>query len=261
MSDSTRRARGLDAAIRLFNRNPWSSRRLEISQKPDEADPPLYGEDGLSTRNAHAFTDEARFRRAYQRAVRAGGWDYGIRWRAHVLLWAAEMSAHRDGAFVECGTGRGFMMSAVCEYLGWGDRPLYLFDTFKPTLPDEAGAQAPDGAVSTVYASDPNAVEQTFAEWPAVELVVGEIPASFAQVRIDAVAFVHVDLNHPVPEEASVRHFWPRLASGGAMIFDDYGFPGREAQREVHDRLARELDFSILALPTGQGLVIKSPTS
>ena len=149
------------------------------------------------------------------------------------------------------------MMSAVCDYLDWTDRPLYLFDTFKPTLPDESGVQAPEGQVSRHYASSREAVAENFAEWPGVRMVVGEIPATLAQTHIDQVAFLHVDMNHPRPEEAAIRHFWPRMVEGAVMVLDDYGAPNRGAQREVHDKVARECGFSILTLATRQGLAIK----
>jgi hypothetical protein len=150
------------------------------------------------------------------------------------------------------------MMSALCEYLDWNDRPLYLFDTFKPTVPNNAGVQAPDGLISPVYASGPEDVAKNFAEWPGVRLVVGEVPATLTQETIDRIAFLHVDMNHPVPEKAAVRHFWPRMVRGGTLILDDYGEPGRDAQRKAADEVARELGFSLLTLPTGQGLAIKS---
>lgn len=254
MADETWRARLLDALAGAFNRIPGTSRRLEVVVKSDE---PFYSEDGLETSHDHSFTDDPRFQRAYARAVRASGWDYGIRWRAHCLLWAAETATARRGAFVECGSGRGFMMSAVCEYLSWTDRPMWLVDSFKPTLPNAAGQQVRGGEVSPVYAADATAVQTNFAQWRGVRLVVGDIPGSLGEVDVDEVAFLHVDLNHALPEEAAVRHFWPRLVTGAVMVLDDYGFPDHVAQRDAHDQLAHDLGYSILTLPTGQGLVIK----
>jgi hypothetical protein len=168
------------------------------------------------------------------------------------------MASSLDGAFVECGTGRGFMMSAVCEYLRWSDRPLYLFDTFRPTVPDRDSVQRPDGALSPVYANSAEEVAENFKQWPGVKLVVGQIPGTLEQEDIGEVAFVHIDMNHPSPEEAAMRHFWPRLVRGGVMVLDDYGFRSREAQGDAFDRVAAELDIAILALPTGQGMAIKA---
>jgi hypothetical protein len=244
--------RAFVAAVDLFNRNPLTEQRLQIV---DRAGVPFYAEDGLWTYHAHRFVDDERYVQAYGRAMRAGGVDYGIRWRAHTLLWAAEMATRLDGTFVECGTGRGFMASAICEYLAWQDRPFHLYDTFLPTLPDEQGAQSSTGAHLPNYADGPDAIARNFSEWPGVELVIGRIPATLRDTA--PVAFLHVDLNHPDPEEAAVRHFWPRLAAGAPVIFDDYGFPGYETQRGAVDRLGRELGFQVLSLPTGQGLVIR----
>ena len=241
----------INAALELINRQPWTDLRLELLPR----EPPFFAEDGLWTIHGHTFTEDERFNRAYGRAVRAGGFDYGIRWRAHTMLWAAERASVLDGAFVECGTGRGFMASAICEYLGWTDRPFYLYDTFVSTTPDERGTQAVGGTVNPVYAQGPGAVTENFAEWPGVQLVVGEVPGTLRDT--EPVAFLHVDLNHAAAEEAAVRHFWPRLTPGAPMIFDDYGYQGYEPQRQAVDRLGRELGFRILTLPTGQGLVLR----
>lgn len=240
------------AGVRLFNGNPWTSERLELLPRHDA---PLYAEDGLWTYHGHAFTEDERFTKAYARAVRAGGFDYRIRWRVHTILWAAERAQALEGAFVECGTGRGFMASAICDYLGWTDRQFDLYDTFCPTSPDGCGVQAANGEVNPFYASGPGPVAGNFAEWPGVRLVIGRIPDTLLDT--ESVAFLHVDLNHAAAEEAALRHFWPRLVPGASVILDDYGFQGLEPQRETVDRLGRELGFHVLALPTGQGLATR----
>jgi hypothetical protein len=217
-----------------------------------------YTEDGLWINRSHAFVEDDRFRRAYDRAVRAAGWDYGIRWRVHTVLWAAATAARVDGAFVECGTGRGFMASAICEYLAWDDRPFYLYDTFEPTSLGPTGARTDE--ISDYYATNLEDVRENFAQWPGVRLVVGELPGTLASDP-DRVAFLHVDLNHALPEQAVVRHFWPRLTTGGILVYDDYGFVEHEASRRAADELGQELGFSIFASPTGQGVVVKTAGS
>jgi hypothetical protein len=245
-------ARSLERAVELANRNPWTLQRLQPVRREDA---PFYAEDGLYTYHGHAFVDDARFAKAYRRAMRAGGRDYNIRWRVHTVLWAVERAAALDGAFVECGTGRGFMASAICDYLGWTDRPFHLYDTFLPTTPDERGVQVATGTVNPNYADGPESVGENFAEWPGVELVVGTIPETLRDTS--PVAFLHVDLNHAAAEESAIRHFWPRLSPGALVVFDDYGFPGYETQRDAADRLGAELGFSVLMLATGQGLALR----
>lgn len=244
--------RALQSGVDFFNRSPVSENRLEILPREQV---PLYAEDGIWTYHGHGFVADARFVRAYARAVQAGGFDYGIRWRVHTILWAAGVARRAEGAFVECGTGRGFMASAICEHLGWEDRPFYLYDSFMPTHPDERGVQSQSGERLTHYADGPDAVRENFAGWPGVQLVVGRIPDTLGE--IGAVAFLHVDLNHPVAEEQAVRHFWPAVSQGGVVVFDDYGNHSYPAQEASTDALGRELGFEVLALPTGQGIVIK----
>ncbi len=243
--------RAFQAAVDAFNRNPWTEQRLQIVDRGADS---FYAEDGLWTYHAHPFAQDPRFDRAYERAVRAGGDDYRIRWRVHTILWAAERAAAMEGAFVECGTGRGFMASAICDYLEWGERPFYLYDTFEST-PPAGHAVAVASAALPNYATGADSVRANFAVWPGVQLVVGRIPETLQETG--RVAFLHIDLNHPAAEEAVVRHFWPRLAPGASMVFDDYGFEGYEAQRESADSLGLELGFRVLSLPTGQGLVIR----
>ena len=242
----------LVAAVNAFNRNPWTEQRLQLVSRDER---PFYAEDGLWTYHGHSFVEDRRFVEAYRRATQAGGADYGVRWRVHTILWAAEQAARLDGAFVECGTGRGFMASAICAYLGWSDRAFYLYDTFRPTMPDERGEQTAAGTVAANYAEGAESVARNFAEWPGVRVVVGSVPDTLLDVA--PIAFLHVDMNHAGAEEAAVRHFWPRLTPGAPVIFDDYGFQGYEAQRDAADRLGDELGFRVLALATGQGLVIR----
>jgi hypothetical protein len=244
----------LVGAVDAFNRNPWSTGRLAIV---DGSEQPFYARDGLWTHHAHEFLEDPAFQRAYRRGLEAGGWDYGWHWRVHVGLWAAGVGAALPGAFVECGTGRGFMASAICEYLGWSDRDFVLFDTFSPHKPDESGRQTEAGPRVAVYADGPEGVAANFTEWRGVRLVVGEVPGTLDAAGVEEVAFLHVDMNHPLPEAAAIEHFWPRLVSGGVMLLDDYGTFAQS--RASADGLARKLGFSILSVPTGQGLAIKAP--
>jgi hypothetical protein len=235
----------------------WINNRPEIPAAIEHMTPTTFRGDGLLTQHVHSFLDDPEFSRAYDRAVKASGWDYGIPWRTHVLLWAARTASRVPGAYVECGTGRGFMASAICEYEHWVNRPFYLFDTFEPGLvtPDSAERQAEH---SQNYANGPDTVRDNFSEWPGVQIVVGMVPASLDTVPIESVAFLHIDMNNPVPEEAALRYFWPRLSNGAMVVFDDYAHRGFESQHNALNEVAAAFGFSIVSLPTGQGVAVKS---
>ena len=246
--------RSLNAATDLFNRNPWTERRLELVPRNDA---PFYAEDGLWTYHGHNFVEDPRFVAAYRRAVRATGADYCVRWRAHTILWAAQRAAGLDGAFVECGTGRGFMaVGDGRQYLS-GERPPVLRrpPALLPLRHLPAHIPRRAGRAVTVWtrpsrsdaAGPPDPVARNFAEWPGVQLVVGKVPDTRCSIGRRV---LHVDFNHPAAEGCStlgpsrsctsisttpsgrpasaaeeqrprVRHFWPRLTPGAPMIFDE----------------------------------------
>jgi O-methyltransferase len=66
---------------------------------------------------------------------------------------------------------------------------------------------------------------------------------------------VDVDLYEPALD--CCRFVWPRLNSGGVILFDDYGFPACRGERTAVDEFFAEMDCPVVTLPTGQGLVIK----
>src|ERR1700730_8700542 len=79
------------------------------------------------------MTDPA-FIKAYARGVSAiGGVDtYQWHWRIHIGPWVAQTASRLEGDFVWWGVNRGFLSSAIMDYLDWNllDRDFYLLDTF-----------------------------------------------------------------------------------------------------------------------------------
>jgi hypothetical protein len=215
---------------------------------------PHHRMDGITTVHITGFLETPDFARCYGRAVRAAGWDYGIPFRVHQALWCSHLAQRVPGAFVELGTGRGFVMSALLE--DGLKRPVHLFDTFLPNRVSHSGSQS-RADTSPFYAESFEAVRANFAEWPNVQLHRGNVLETLPVAPIDSVAFLHVDMNHPDPEEFGVRFLWPKLSAGAVLLFDDYAFSACEAQFERCNRLADELGFEILGTPTGQGIAIK----
>lgn len=86
---------------------------------------PTYDFNGLRTDpyivHNHDFMRDARFVRAYQRAVQATVIDHRYYWRVHVALWCASIALKLEGAFVECGVWKGFLSTAITSYFGWND--------------------------------------------------------------------------------------------------------------------------------------------
>lgn len=210
-------------------------------------------EDGIVTVHNSSFRNDPEFQRCYARAIKAGGWDYDIRYRVHQALWCSALAQAVEGDFVELGTGRGFVMSALLEC--GVTRSVHLFDTFVPNVSDIAGRQI--GEQSPHYAETFDRVRANFSEWPNVSLHCGNVFETLPAAPIERVAFLHVDMNHPDPEEFGIRQLWPKMPKGAVMLLDDYAYKGFERQYERDNSLAEELGFRILSTPTGQGIVVK----
>ena len=225
------------------------------THKPDYA----FAEDGLATIHNHEFAADPRFQRAYAAGKATGSWhDHDLRWRIHVLLWAATHGAYLTGCFVECGVYRGGFAKAIIDYTDFStlNRNYYLFDTFNGF--DSSLFQS--GENETVgrayhYEDCLAAVQRDFANFPFVTLVPGAIPQTLRDVG--PIAFLSIDMNCVTPEIAAVRYFWPHLVSGAMIVLDDYGFEVHRQQKVAFDALANEWGVSILSLPTGQGLIYK----
>jgi hypothetical protein len=229
-----------------------------------------YDQDGLRSIHNHDFMSEPAFVRAYQRGVRAAGSDYHWHWRVHVGLWAARLAAYLPGDFVECGTNRGFLSSAIMEYLDWNKcgRRFYLLDTFNGV--DEryiSAEEKRDGVLDRArreletgfYTTDVDMVRANFAEWEKVSIIVGAVPETLAQIDSWRIAFLHIDMNCSPPEVAALRFLWDRLMPGAPVLLDDYAYSGYEWQKVGMDAFATEQGLFILSLPTGQGLLIRPP--
>ena len=257
MSIKGRAARAFVRGLSVVTPPGWE---LFLLPKRGDAPGQLYAEDGLYTDKTHEFVNDPVFARAYARGVKAAGWDYHVHWRVHAALWAAATASRVDGDFVECGTGRGMFASAILESLPWSslDRRFLLIDTFVPFRVGDAGAQGAESGTSEHYANDLESVKANFAEWERVELVQGRVPEVLADVDVDHVAFLHIDLNSPEPERAALEHFWPKLSAGAVVLLDDYGFPGEHYQQKVAvDAFAKQAGTQVLGVPTGQGLIVK----
>ncbi|MBA4209583.1 MAG: methyltransferase [Parvibaculum sp.] len=185
-----------------------------------------------------------------------------IQWRALTCCWAAQNALALDGDFVECGVHTGILSMTVCRFLGFEklDRQFYLYDTFagipSGALADEERALA-DNINARLYFDCFEMAIANFASFPNVTLVRGNLPESIGDTPA-RIAYLSIDLNSATYERQTIDVLWPRLVAGAVVVIDDYGFVGHEAQHRMWNAFAAEKGSAILALPTGQGLMLKS---
>ena len=219
-------------------------------------------EDGLFSRHNRDFIEDPDFVRAYGRGIEASG-DLRWRWRVHIGLWAASTAVKLPGDFVECGVNRGFLSTAIMEYLDWDNvgKQFWLLDTFQgidlsQLEGDELEVARTRNEVMNL--ADADSVRTWFSQWRNVNVVVGTVPTTLSEVRAEQVAYLHLDMNSSPPEVAALEYFW-ELLPRAVVLLDDSGYLGYEAQRHAMQALARRRNLAIASLPTGQGLLIRTP--
>jgi O-methyltransferase len=190
--------------------------------------------------------------------------------RMHAL-WAAVRHIHKSGihgAIVECGVWRGgSMMLAARALLELGDasRELWLYDTYQGmTEPTVADVQAMTGQMAgSVLAGQPKDDENPFwalAQREVVErnmratrypeqlthYVEGPVEQTLPRDMPDAIALLRLDTDWYESTRHELLHLWPRLAAGGILIIDDYGY-WEGARKAVDEYFAALPDAPFLA--------------
>lgn len=221
--------------------------------------PITYAEDGLIASQCPSFNSDPLFRRSWACAQQAGA--MAGPWRTYICCWFANHVKSLPGDFVECGVNTGAYARAVMEYTDFRalHKTFYLLDTFNGLVRNQvtdaemkAGIRHYFGNYSDVYEN----TLRTFEGFPAC-IIRGEIPGTLPQCKTEAISYLSIDMNCVFPEIAALDYFFPKVVKGGVIILDDYGFPMHINQKIAFDGFAAKHQLTILALPTGQGVIIK----
>jgi O-methyltransferase len=178
--------------------------------------------------------------------------------RCYMLLEAARLTRRLSGDMAECGVRHGksslFLLSA-------SDKRLHAFDSFAGLSAPTAADRGADGKTSwtsgelavaeTVFLANLRGFEERIA------LHTGWIPERFADVAASRFCLVHIDVDLYEPTRDSVQFFYERTVPGGFIICDDYGSAYCPGAKKAIDEFFADKPEPVLALTTGQSLVIK----
>ena len=181
-------------------------------------------------------------------------------WRLWELWTLVSELAGLDGILLEVGVwrgGSGVLMAARARAAGITDR-VYLCDTWEGVVKT--------GDVDTFYADGAHddasreGVERLVKQFDLhnVDLLQGIFPDETAgPIENERVRLCHIDVDVYLSAADVFAWTWPRLVSGGVVVFDDYGFgttPGItqfvNEQRGLPDRL-------VLHNLNGHGVIVK----
>ena len=232
----------------------------------------FWGDRLLTLDKSAAFREDPRFAAAMRDVSSdTGATQYvspdGISWRLSTLVWAARNALNIPGDFVECGVYKGDMSWVITELvdLASAKRTFYLYDTFEGFSPKYSSEDDFPLAPQFYHIADrgynvPHLYESVckrFSEKPYVKVIKGVVPDIILETSPNQIAFMHIDMNSAAPEVGALELLFDRVALGGMVIFDDYGWFLHKKQKDAEDRFMAERGQEILELPTGQGLLIK----
>ena len=217
-----------------------------------------FAQDGLITSRARVFEGDDKFQIAKKKTIHELGVDFEIDWRTHVFLWCLNSTTYLPGKAVELGTGKAWMFTMAINHADFSNlHGVRLIDRFSSFAVDKLSGQPIAGTVHDSYSDNPEQIRSRFFGHTDFEIVQGELPQVLDGLILGQIRFLHIDLNAAEPEVASLRKLWPKLVPGAIVLLDDFGSPEFSQSRLAITELSKELSFSVLGLPTGQGLIVK----
>ncbi len=201
----------------------------------------------------NAYAADNPIRNLYKQAINAaqGGKpdnDYK-QYRYYVMHQLAQQALAKFPGLnlVECGCWHGHSTLILAKLMREAGSAglLHVFDSFKGLSEFKPvdhsvfmDTEKKRAAERKHYASDIHKLRRLVEPFP-VALHKGWIPNVFAGVDVGEVAFASIDVDLYEPTFNSLAFVYPRLAPGGSIFFDDYGyatFPGAKAAVDTYLR-------------------------
>ena len=201
-----------------------------------------------------AWWDDAEFNAYLAKIGELPSYNTERKWiLAQLLRWVT----HVPGDTAECGVNLGASSYLICRanLASPHEKWHHGFDSFEglsqPGAHDGAFWKGGDLAASL------EAATANLSEFPRCRLYKGWIPGRFDEIADRTFSFVHVDVDIFEPTKASVEFFYPRLAAGGLLLCDDYGFTTCPGATRAIDEFLADKPEKMIALPDGGGVFIK----
>lgn len=173
--------------------------------------------------------------------------------RCFLLYRTALQCSSLPGAAAEVGVYRGGTAYVLSRTLG--QRDLYLFDTFSGMPPVKKGL---DLHQQGDFGDTSLAAVRAFLGSESAVLIPGEFPHSASGLEGQRFAMVHVDCDIYSSVRACCEWFYPRLVTGGLMVFDDYGVKSCPGARRAVDEFFEQKPEVPLWTGRGQAIVFRT---
>jgi O-methyltransferase len=188
--------------------------------------------------------------------------DFYRAWNLWQLVRQVSKGAARDNHFVEIGVWRGGTGLLIARrMIACGlSQPIYLCDTFEgvPKAGEEdphyQGGEHGDTSAGLI----PPLARSLGLRDGAYRICVGVFPEDMpGALREGSFGFVHIDVDAYESGRGCFAAVWPRMATGGVVVFDDYGFDRTAGIAKLVDELASITDGLFMHNLNGQAVFVK----
>jgi|LakMenEpi03Aug12_release.lakeMendotaPanAssembly.Ray.scaffolds.fasta_scaffold316431_2 O-methyltransferase len=172
-----------------------------------------------------------------------------IDWRIHIVTWAASKCMQIDGDFVECGVWWGWLSRAICYYTDFQNaaKRFHFYDSW-----------GEEGSHENYQVDIFDKVKYRFKNYPNVLFHRGMVPDVLWQSSLpDKIAYLSLDMNGGLAERQALDILYPKVASGGVIYVDDYGWNYPRLRSELADFL-KDKPEELLHFPCGSSIIIKA---
>jgi hypothetical protein len=189
-------------------------------------------------------------------------------WRHWIVSYtvkhAMKFAKTEDYTLVECGVEWGytafFALKAISNNIDKSNFSMHLYDAWENMRNDEL-LESESWQVNIYKNLDIDLTKKNLREF-SNNLIYhrGHIPDSLnAEPNApDSIFYLHIDLNSAKPTLAALEFFYPRLISGGVILFDDYGWDQYEDTKNIIELFFEKKSGILMKLPTGQAIYFQN---
>lgn len=228
----------------------------------------------MSTARLDAYDESDPFMSLYRKAIQVmqngtrDNQEKQMRFFVMAQLVSQAVRTMPDLDLAECGCfmGHSTFMTASLMREGGAKGALHVFDSFEGLSKfddeDMSSFYADDDVRATLrgrFRADEAGVRQRLEGFDFIKFYKGWIPERFGEVAERTFSYVSIDVDMYQPTRDAIAFFYERLAPGGVMYLDDYGyknFPG--ARASIDEFLATQTPPSLfMRMPFGSAFLRK----
>lgn len=188
-----------------------------------------------------------------------------LRWRHWIISYAVRHAIRfaeaKEYNFVECGVGDGGSAFFALREIGNQKKivsnfSMHLYDSWMAMRENEL-LESELTHVGRYAQLNIDKTKRNLSEFKDnVIYHQGYVPESFSSLpeAPKSIVYLHIDLNSAKPTIATLDFFLPRLAKGGVILFDDYGWSGYTDTKKAVDKYFHDKQGVLLKFPTAQAI-------